>query len=105
MTTCKVIHHAAAVEVGLLLHVPLHRCLWSPEIIRCTTIVKLHACGIVSICDVYGGEEKCGKPEGRGSLGKCRPRWQDNMKLDSLICVETKGLFLSLNKPVDLTLN
>ena len=42
--------------------------------------------------DIYGGEEKCGKPEGRGSLGKCRCRWQDNMKLDSLICMETKGL-------------
>jgi hypothetical protein len=56
------------------------------------TIVKLYACGVGDTCDTYRGEEKCGKPEGRGSLGKCRPRWQDNMKLDSLICVETKGL-------------
>lgn len=105
MMTCKVKDHAAAVEVGLLLHVLLHRCLWSLEIIRCTTTVKLYACGTRSICDTYGGEEKCGKPEGRGSLGKCRPRWQDNMKLDSLICMETKVLCLTLNKPVDLTLN
>jgi hypothetical protein len=52
----------------------------------------LYACGIGNICDTYGGEEKCGKPEGRGSLGKCRPRWHDDMKLDSLIHVETKGL-------------
>jgi hypothetical protein len=27
------------------------------------------------------------------------------MKLDSLICMETKVLCLTLNKPVDLTLN
>ena len=66
------------------------------------TIVKLCVCGRRNICDTCGGEEKCGKPEGGGSLWKHRPRGQDNMILDSMIFVETKGLWVSVNKPVDL---
>jgi len=38
-------------------------------------------------CSVYGGEERCiqglvGKPEGKRPLGRCRHRWEDNIKME-----------------------
>jgi hypothetical protein len=37
-------------------------------------------------CSMYGGEERyrilMGKPEGRRPLGRCRCRWEDNIKID-----------------------
>ena len=38
-------------------------------------------------CSTYGGEQRCvqglvGEPEGKRQLGRSRPRWQDNIKMD-----------------------
>ena len=38
-------------------------------------------------CGAYGGRERCvqgssGKPEGKTPLGRPRPRWEDNIKMD-----------------------
>jgi hypothetical protein len=40
-------------------------------------------------CITYGGQERAyrilvGKPEGKRSLGRPRPRWEDNIKMDLL---------------------
>ena len=44
----------------------------------------------------YGGEEKSirvlvGKPEGKRSFGKCKRRWENNIKMD-LQEVECRGM-------------
>jgi hypothetical protein len=38
-------------------------------------------------CGTYGGVERCvrglvGKPEGRRLIGRCKNRWEDNIKKD-----------------------